>query len=385
MTSVLYLGTQPTVPAALAAVGGHVLHLPLRPLPEQAEVALAASPGRPDLVVVDTDQQWDAALNLAADLDRLAITVALVGTLPPEYGIRAMQAGVRDVLPVDAEPGRWADLLTRTARVAASQPAGTNPTQQGKVITVASPKGGVGKTTVATNLAVGLAQRFPGQVVLVDLDVHFGDVASGLNLTPTYTLPDVTGGPALHDALALKSYLTEHETGLYVVPGSDSPAAADSVTAAQVGQLIELLSAQFPYVVIDTAPGLSEHVLAALDRTDRIVLVSSLDVPGVRGLRKEVETLDELGMVVGSRTVVLNFFDTSRGLTVADVEATVRAKVDVVVPLSSAVPISVNQGIPLLQGGSRDRAAARLAELVDLVSETGPARRGLFARRAAHR
>ena len=121
---------------------------------------------------------------------------------------------------------------------------------------MASPKGGVGKTTVSTNLAVGLAQRLPQSTVLVDLDVHFGDVASALNVTPEFTLPDMAHGPASRDPLALKSYLHLHQTGLYVVPGSESPAAADAVTSKDITQLLDTLAQQFKYVVVDTAPGL---------------------------------------------------------------------------------------------------------------------------------
>jgi pilus assembly protein CpaE len=236
------------------------------------------------------------------------------------------------------------------------------------VVTVASPKGGVGKTTVSTNLAVGLAQREPNSVVLVDLDIHFGDVATALNITPEFTLPDMAHGPASRDSVALKSYLTQHETGMFVVPGSESPAAADAVSPKEAGNLLNMLADQFKFVVVDTAPGLSEHTLSVLDCTDTLVLVTSLDVPGVRGLRKELDTLRDISIVLDSRAVVLNFMHPSRGITVADVEASIGRKVDVQLPQSNAVPISVNQGRPLLQQGSRDPVAKQLKILVDLVA-----------------
>lgn len=253
----------------------------------------------------------------------------------------------------------------------------------GRVVAVASPKGGVGKTTVATNLAVGLAAKAPQRTVLVDLDVHFGDVASALNLSPEFTLPDVALGPASRDSIAVKSYLTLHETGLFVIPGSESPAAADAVTAADIVRLLDTLKAQFEYVVVDTAPGLSEHTLAVLDQTDTLVLVTGMDVPGVRGLRKELDTLTDLNMIMGAQHVVLNLADPSRGLSVADVEATVRRKVDIVIPQSNLVPLSVNQGIPLVQSGGRDPVTKQLRALVDLVApaEAEAPRRGLFGRR----
>jgi len=121
-------------------------------------------------------------------------------------------------------------------------------------------------------------------------------------------------------------------------------------------------------VVVDTAPGLSEHTLTVLDQTDILVLVTSLDVPGVRGLRKELDTLRDISIVLDSRAVVLNFMHPSRGLSIGDVEASIGRKVDYMLPQSNAVPITTNQGMPLLQQNSKDPVAKQLRSLVDMVA-----------------
>ncbi|MCB0910919.1 MAG: AAA family ATPase [Propionibacteriaceae bacterium] len=331
----------------------------------------------PAVAVLDPGGQLPAALALAVELDQnFSITSVLVTDRAAEVSLDAMRAGVRDIVAPDCPVEEMKRALERAAshsgpRVQQQAPGvPAAATQRGKVVTVASPKGGVGKTTVSTNLAVGLAQRLPQSTVLVDLDVHFGDVASALNVTPEFTLPDMAHGPASHDPLALKSYLHLHQTGLYVVPGSESPAAADAVTSKEISALLDTLAQQFKYVVVDTAPGLGEHTLAALDQTDILVLVTSLDVPGVRGLRKELDTLRDIGLMLESRSVVLNFMHPSRGISVADVEASIGRKVDFQVPQSNSVPITVNQGIPLLQNGSRDPVAKQLKALVDSVDST---------------
>jgi len=328
----------------------------------------------PAVAVLDPGDQLPAALALAVELDQnFTITSVLVTDRAAEVGLDAMRAGVRDIVAPNCPVEEMRKALERAATHSGprvQQPVPGAPgaaTQRGKVVTVASPKGGVGKTTVSTNLAVGLAQRLPQSTVLVDLDVHFGDVASALNVTPEFTLPDMAHGPASRDPLALKSYLHLHQTGLYVVPGSESPAAADAVTSKDITQLLDTLAQQFKYVVVDTAPGLGEHTLAALDQTDVLVLVTSLDVPGVRGLRKELDTLRDIGLMLESRSVVLNFMHPSRGISVADVEASIGRKVDFQVPQSNSVPITVNQGIPLLQAGSRDPVAKQLKALVDSI------------------
>ena len=116
---------------------------------------------------------------------------------------------------------------------------------------------------------------------------------------------------------------------------------------------------------MDTGPGLSEHVLAAMDDSSDLVLVTRMDVPGVRGLRKELDALTELGMLSDSRCVVLNFTDTRAGLSVADAQATIGSAIDVSLPRSKTILRSVNQGIPLLQSGGRDPMAKALRRLVD--------------------
>ncbi len=372
-----------------AAGGATVARLDLRSLPRTAQdlLAVRATEGA-NVFILDGTGDDAAALALARELDTRGLAVIVVSDSAAELALQALRAGVEDLLDRGASVPEIRVALDRAVQSLAAPgmqaQAARNFEGRGTVVSVVSPKGGVGKTTVASNLAVGLAGREGNTAVLVDLDIHFGDVATALNLSHEFALPDVTTGPGARDSIAVKSYLTQHETGLYVIPGSESPAAADAVTAADVTRLLEVLRDQFEFVIVDTAPGFSDHALAALDVTDVLVMVTSLDVPGVRGLRKEIDTLAELGLFPSSRHIVLNFFESSRGLSVADVEASIGVGIDVVIPVAKAVPLSVNQGIPLLQSGGRDPASKQLRALVDRVSPAGPEpKRGLFGRRFA--
>ena len=244
----------------------------------------------PDVLLIGPAAPLQEVFGLAARLDVQCpgISVVLLADPTPETWQAAMRAGVRDLLPPHADAGEIRAAVERAGSSAAGRRRVLRPVEEtarytGRVITVASPKGGVGKTTVSANLAIGLTAAAPQSTVLVDLDVQFGDVASALGLVPEYALPDVAHGPATEDTMVLKTFLTQHPSGLYAVCGADSPAAGDTVTAADVSRLLTSLAREFRYAVVDTAPGLSEQTLATLDRATDVVMLSSMDVPGVRG------------------------------------------------------------------------------------------------------
>ena len=327
----------------------------------------------PDVVVLDASESPESALGLASRFDQElpGTGVVLIGD-PAALAIAALRVGARDVLPADVPLELLratiervsASAAQRRERIASSAPLTPPTSVPGRVITVLSPKGGAGKTTVATNLAIGLAHSAPGSTVLVDLDVQFGDVATALSLEPEFTLEDVVHGAALRDPIALKTQLTLHDTGLSVVCAPESPVAADSVTPEQVSSLVAALSGQFRYVVIDTAAALEPRTLSALDHTTDPVLLSTFDVTGARGLRKELATLRELGMLSSTRQVVLNFADPRSGLGLADVETTIRSRVDVTLPYSKAVTASMNTGAPLILHRPKDPVSRQLRQMV---------------------
>jgi pilus assembly protein CpaE len=331
----------------------------------------------PDVLVIGPNAAIGEALSLAGRLDVQApgISVVLVAEAEHQLWQDAMRAGIRDVVSPGADVAAFRAAVERAASAASGRRRVLRPVEEtarytGRVITIASPKGGVGKTTVSTNLAVGLSASAPQSTVIVDLDVQFGDVASALGLTPEYALPDVVSGPASQDTMVLKTFLTQHPTGLYAVCGAESPAAGDTVTAEEVTRLLAALAREFRYVIVDTAPGLSEQTLAALDRATDVVMLTSMDVPGVRGLRKELDVLRQLCMIPAGRHVVMNFADPKDGLSVRDVETTIGTGIDVVLPRSKAVPPSTNQGVPLLQSGIKDPMTKELRRLVSRFAAT---------------
>ncbi|MCG2621612.1 AAA family ATPase [Arthrobacter sp. I2-34] len=325
----------------------------------------------PEVLFLGPGLDLPQALELARTLDlkHPEISLVLVADSSHELALAAMQAGVRDVLAPAADDAELRQLLERACLAAASRRRGLSMASEpmdapARVIAVMSPKGGVGKTTVATNLAIGLGKVAPQRVVIVDLDLQFGDVGSGLLLEPERTITDAVQGSAARDAMVLKTFLTAHSSGIYALCAPRLPGDADLITPEHVSRLIRQLALEFKYIVVDTAPGLGEHCLATLEQATDGVWVCGMDVPSIRGLRTGFGVLQELGLMPDGRHVVLNFADRKSGLSVQDIEATIGVPVDVVVPRSRTVPFSTNRGVPLLQDNTRDSATKGLRRLV---------------------
>lgn len=326
----------------------------------------------------DLDPATTIALADAFDREHPEVCVILVADPAPDLVHQALRVGVRDVVAPTGDPtelgravGRALDTAQRRQRHVSDDPA---PGHGSRVITVLSPKGGAGKTTVATNLAVGLAAAKPGQVAIVDLDVQFGDVATALQLVPKQGLGSVAACPEDVTPTMVKVFLTPHPSGLFALCAPDTPAEGDAVSHHHGTQALHLLAAEFAAVVVDTGAGIEEHTLAAIEASTDLVFVCTTDITCVRGLRKAIDALDQLGFTAQRRHLVLNRSDARVGLDVADIEAAIGMNADVLLPSSQAVPLSMNVGSPVIESDVRSPVARQLQKLVDRFAEGEAAR-----------
>ena len=259
----------------------------------------------------------------------------------------AMHAGVRDVVPLDdTSLVRAAVDRAYQLYVALRGPGGAM--HQGRVVTVFSPKGGVGKTTVSVNLALALADRGARKVCLVDLDLAFGDVAITLQLFPSHTLEHAIGSENAIDTPLLEQLLTRHADGVMVLAAPNHPDVRERVTPMLVSRILKGLRESFDYIVIDTAPAFDEQTLTALDETDECVIVATLDVPTLKNVKVALETLEMLDIARDHRHLMLNRADDNVGLGADRVEAILGMQVSSMVETSMDVAAATNAGQPLM-------------------------------------
>jgi pilus assembly protein CpaE len=333
--------------------------------------------GRVSLVLIGPNIPTGDSLKVAEKLQvghpEISV-VMVVKSLTSELLQSALRAGVRDVLASSFTPQQLIDTVSRAEQLArqlrersGSGGAAEAEPAQGKVITVFSSKGGCGKSFVASNLAVLLAQTSGREVAMVDLDLQFGDLAIMLQLFPARTIFDAAQHLDRLDAEALRGYLTPHRSLVSLLAAPLEPGLAETISADAVKSIMKMLKASFRYVVVDTPPSFTDHVLAALDESDECVLLTSMDVPSIKNLKLSLQTLELLGFGRNRVRLVLNRADSKVGLRVQEVEKTLGTTVDVAIPSSREVPLSINRGAPLVTEDPRSPVVSAILKIADAI------------------
>jgi pilus assembly protein CpaE len=373
---ILYLDARRESRDAIADELGSDLAVEWVPAPAALDAVLAERGDVVDVVVVGSSVAFDDGVRVA---ERLTVDHPDIGVivLTPTIGTqelrRALRAGVLDVLDDERTEGELRDAVERATTRRAQLLHDEEPEHTGRIVLVFSTKGGCGTSVIASNLAVALAERSSGGVGLVDLALSSGDLAIMLQLLPAWSVHDAAlQGPRL-DREALQGYLTRHEqSGVSLLAAPTDPAAAEQVTAESVQHLLTLMRTLFPVTIVDTPSYFSDQLLAAIDVADEIVVVSSLDVPSVKNLKIALQTLEILHVGRDRIRIVLNRSDSAVGLRATEVERSLGTRVDVQVPSSRDVPVSVNQGTPIWLSKRRSSVANAIDELAgDMAARLG--------------
>jgi pilus assembly protein CpaE len=270
--------------------------------------------------------------------------VLLVPSVSPNLLGEALAAGVTDVLVVPRMLDTVAFAIEKAMRTA--ETAEMDVEEDGRqLITVFSPKGGTGKTVLSTNLAAAAARRGL-RVLLVDLDLQFGDACMMFGLTPERTISDLVAAPGELDGEKLACYTVRHASGVEVLAAPSRPEEAEAVTEEKVQQLLGVARATYDLVVLDTSPFFYGPLLATLEPTDRLLLLCGLDAPTMKNVRLGVRTLELLSFKLGRVDVVLNRVNPAAKVTRSSVESVLELPIAFELPEDPIVLETVNRGEP---------------------------------------
>lgn len=331
-------------------------------------VGEAARRLRPELVLIDRDlDHAESCVRQVAAAAPDAFCVVITANSSLATLRRLMAAGARDVL---ATPNQ-SDLLAAARQVRAASAErrhGTRgevaPSQRGRLIVVTAPKGGVGTTMVATNLAVALRQISGAPTNLLDCSLQFGDIGVHLNLRSKYSLFDLSAHPDDLDEAMLTRVICEHETGLHVLLAPTEPEQAAHVDGAALNAILDRLLARYSFVVVDTWSFLDEVTETLLRRADDVLLVATPELPTLRNAKRLLDFIQRHTLASAPVQIVLNRFPSVEGITLEDVQQHLHYPVTANIP-SEGLPVthSINRGEPLVVAFPKSWAAQNLLRL----------------------
>jgi len=376
------IGFEPDMEVAGTADGG------------QAAVTLAKKE-RPHVILMDINMP---------DMDGITATEIISNTVPEspiimmsvqgeqDYLRRSMLAGAREFLvkPFSADElinaVRHVHELEKVKRAryrqeVAPPPPGNNQLvpgsggrSQGTIITFFSPKGGVGRTTIATNLAVALHQTTSKPVVLVDGSLPFGDIAVILNMSPkAKTIADLVGSFDTIDSDVLETVLVTHSTGIKVLLAPPTPESTELITGANIKHILELLREKYTYIVVDTWPSFQEQVITMLDVADIILTLMTLEITSLKNVRVFMEIAEKLGYGAEKLQLVANRNDSSGGIKASDVEASLGRKIPhTIVSDGRTLVLAVNRGVPFVISHRESQVAKDIFALAQRLVADAP-------------
>lgn len=332
---------------------------------------------RPKLVFLDLRSDPAKALEMAHRVSAYFKEVFIVvsgNAMTLETMKACMEAGIRDFLQ---RPFTAADVRTLLDKhrmsLLVNQEEGD---RTGRIVTVFSNKGGLGKTTIAVNLAMALSETIGSPVALVDLNLQLGDITTFLDVEPKQTIVDIARNIGRVDAAYLEGSLAQYScknSKVYVLADPLHVEDAEEVTADQINAVLTVLRSSFEYVVIDTTTSFDTKTLAALDMADQILLVSMVNLPSIRSSQRLLNLFQRLGYDEQKIKLVVNRYMPGEEITVEDVEETLEHPVFWKIPNSyNVVMTAINRGIPITMVENGKSLEKNFLELSQKISGVLP-------------
>lgn len=327
---------------------------------------------KPDIVLMDINMPVVDGIKATEEItlnvpEATVVIMSVQGEM--EYVKKAMSAGARNFLTKPFDTDELVRTIINTFETEAKRrekarvPAYQEEVKS-KVITVFSTKGGVGKTTIASNLAVSIARTTRKKVALIDLDLQFGDIAIMLNVSVKNTISDLIKEINQLDRELMEEYLVTHFSGVQVLPAPIKPEYAEYITGNHVEKIINTLRDNYHYIIIDTSANFHETVLTTLDMSDRILFISTLDLPTIKNVKAGMDVMEALNYPPDKINVVLNKASEQYGIKYKDFENTLRHPIWSYIPEDSQTVItSANKGFPFVMTRAETKVAKAIMDI----------------------
>jgi pilus assembly protein CpaE len=365
-----------------AASGAQALEMAVRLSPDVVLMDI----NMPDMDGITATEKLSAAVPAAA-----VVMMSVQGEA--DYLRRSMLAGAREFLvkPFSSDEltasirqvySREQDKMSRMAAAApivsndaGGASSGAGGENEGRVIAIFSPKGGVGRTTIAVNLAVAAATELGRSVVLMDGSFQFGDVGVLLNLNPkNKSIADLVPELEMGEPESLDTFVIKHSSGISVLLAPPSPEMAELITPGGVKKVIEALRRRHDLVIIDCTSWFNDTTLAILDVADEVLTILSLEITSIKNMRLFLEVAEQLGYEQSKIKLVLNRADSTLGIRVADVENSIGRKVDhTIVSDGRSVVYALNRGVPFFLSNREAQVSQDVLRLATVISGGGAA------------
>jgi pilus assembly protein CpaE len=331
----------------------------------------------PQVVILDMANDPEGAIRNAAAIASAVPGAAVVGLgreLDAASLLDAMRAGIVEYVPGPLDPGNVGDALQRVLRKRGLGST-VHGRHNGQLLAFFSPKGGAGSTTVVTNTGIELHRLTGKRTILVDLDLELGEIASLLGVQPRFHFVDLVRNIHRMDMDLLASYIESHSSGVHVLSAPFEPDAGEPVGAEEIFRILGFLRSHYDYVLVDTSKSLSPPALAALQMADTIFLVSNIDVPSLRNLKRCLPILNRVTAGDAKRLrLVVNRFNAKSLVRVEDLEDTLGLEVyRTLVNDFDTVITSISTGQPLVLHGN-SRYAKELKALAGDIASGGHTR-----------
>ena len=351
------------------------------------EAVTVANENTPDIFLISVEEPVARALQTMEALGDAVPDVPIVAysDLADAASVRrAMVAGARDYLIKPLKPEDLSRAIygvmeqEEKRRLRSSSGERRETVAHGTIITIFGAKGGIGKTTISTNLATALVRGTGSTVTLVDMDTRFGDVAIMMDVAVEQSIADLARHVDEMDRDTVRDYLVRHHSGVMILPAPLHPTEWRNVTPAQITKIIDLLAQTYDYVVIDTPGTFNEIVAATLEAASLILLVTSMDIASIKDTALALEMLQSASVSEDKVKLMINHSTAANTLREEDVERVLEYKVFWRIPHDLNVATSTQLGQPVIITKPFARVSCSISDLASALSGTTPEKRGFL-------